>query len=136
MRKQHIIQCELSLYIDYIINTLEKRVIMKDYLLDQQRVQSMIQDDEMFFKDGRLNEHGFDMPTIPRVTYDMVSDDKFMVAKMDEMVIRSGTRGSYKDVCNELNEHVQIVIFDWIIWNGTRLPLNSQERSKMDHVTI
>ena len=29
----------------------------------------MIQDDEMFVEDGRLNEHGFDMPTIPHVTY-------------------------------------------------------------------
>ena len=38
-----------------------------------------------------LNEHDFDMPTIPHVTYHMVSDDKFMVAKVDEMVITSWT---------------------------------------------
>ena len=61
----------------------------------------------------------FDMPTIPHVTYDMVSDDKSMVAKMDEMVITSGTWVNIKDVCNESSEHVQIEMFDWIIWSGT-----------------
>ena len=109
----------LITYISFItlIDTLEKNMCdcERQYLLHQQRVESMIHDDEMFVKDGTLNEHDFDMPTIPHVTYDMVSDDKFMVAKMDEMVITSGTWVHIKDVCNESSEHVQIDMFDWIM---------------------
>ena len=124
----------LITYISFItlIDTLEKNMCDRErqYLLHQQRVESMIHDDEMFVEDGTLNVHGFDMPTIPHVRYDLACDDTFMVAKMDEMVITSGTRVHIKDVCNESSEHVQIEMFDQIIWSGKRLPLNSQERWK------
>ena len=40
----------------------------RQYLLHQQRVQSTIEDGRIFVESHRLNEHGFDMPTLPHVT--------------------------------------------------------------------
>lgn len=61
----------------------------REYMLCQQRVQSMMEDDGMF-ESGMLNEHGFDMPSLPHITYDMLADGNFMVTKMDEMVVGGG----------------------------------------------
>ena len=87
----------------------------RQYLLHQQRVQSTIEDDRIFVECARLNEHGFDMPTLPHITYDMLSDDNFMVTKMNEMVVGSGARVHLKHVSHESNEHVQIDMLNWTI---------------------
>ena len=47
----------------------------------------MIEDDQRFMGGNRLNEHGFEMPTLPNVTYEMMSDDNFMVRKLDEIIV-------------------------------------------------
>ena len=47
----------------------------KEYFLHEQRAQNMIEDDWRFMGGNRLNEHGFEMPTLPNVTYNMMSDD-------------------------------------------------------------
>ena len=49
--------------------------------------QNMIEDDRRFMRGNRMNEHGFEMPTLPNVSYDMMSDDNFMVRKLDEIIV-------------------------------------------------
>ena len=36
-----------------------------------------------------MNEHGFEMLTLPSVTYDMMTDDNFMVRKLDKIIVSS-----------------------------------------------
>ena len=98
----------------------------KEYFLCQQRVQNMIEDDQMFMGGNRLNEQGFEMSTLPNVTYDMMSDDNFMVRKLDEIIVGCEARIHMNYLHNESN--VKIGMFNQKIWSGTQLPLNIEER--------
>ena len=98
----------------------------KEYFLHQQRAQNMIEDDQMFMGGNRLNEHGFEMPTLPDVTYDMMSDDNFMVRKLDEIIVGCEARVHMNHIHNESN--VEIGMLNRKIWSGTQLPLNIEER--------
>ena len=80
----------------------------KEYFLCQQRAQNMIEDDQMFMGRNRLNEHGFEMPTLPNVTYDMMSDDNFMVRKLDEIIVGGGGHVHIKHLSDESNVEIHM----------------------------
>ena len=91
-------------------------VTMKNNICCISRVQNMIEDDQMFVAGDTLNEHGFEMPTLPSVTYDMMSDDNFMVEKIDEIIVGGGGHIHMKHLSDESN--VKIHMFNQNIWNG------------------
>ena len=88
----------------------------KEYFLHQQRAQNMIEDDQRFMGGNRLNEHGFEMPTLPNVTYDMMSDDNFMVRKLDEIIVGGEACIHMNHLSDESN--VEIGMFNQKIWSG------------------
>ena len=47
---------------------------------------------EGFMGGNRLNEHDFEMLTLPNVSYNMMSDDNFMVRKLDEIIVGGEAR--------------------------------------------
>ena len=62
----------------------------KEYSFHQIRVQNNIEDYPMFLAGDRLNEHGFEVPSLPNLNYNMMSDDNFMVRKLDEIIVGGG----------------------------------------------
>ena len=65
----------------------------------------------------RLNEHGFEMLTLPNLTYNMMSDDNFMVRKLDEIIVGGGGHVHMKHLSDESN--VEIHMFNQSIWSGS-----------------
>ena len=88
----------------------------KEYFLHQERAQNIIEDDRRFMGGNRLNEHGFEMPTLPNVNYDMMSDDNFMVRKLDEIIVGGEAHVHMNHLPNESN--VKICMFNQKIWSG------------------
>ena len=88
----------------------------KEYLLHQIRVQNNIEDDQMFLAGDRLNGHGFEMPGLPNLNYDMMSGDNFMVRKLDEIIVGGGGHVHMEHVSDGSN--VEIHMFNQSIWIG------------------
>ena len=59
------------------------------YILCQQAAQYAL-DNPAIFLSGILNEWGVLKPTFPHFTYDLLTDDNFMVRKMDDIVLGCG----------------------------------------------
>ena len=76
----------------------------------------------MFVADDILNEHGFEMPSLPNLSYDMMSDDNFMVRKLDEIIVGGGGHVYMRHLSDESN--VEVRMFNQSIWSGSQLPLN------------
>ena len=81
----------------------------KEYFLHQERAQNMIEDDRRLMRGNRLNEHGFEMPTLPSVSYDMMSDDNFMIRKLDEIIVGSEAHIHMNHLPNESNVKFKFV---------------------------
>ena len=73
----------------------------------RRELKNMIEDDQRFMGGNRLNEHGFEMPTLPNVSYDMMSDDNFMVRKLDEIIV-GGEACIHMNHLNESNVKIRM----------------------------
>ena len=63
----------------------------KQYISFQQTVQSDM-DNSANFPGGLLNEWGIHKPTFPHVPFEMLTDDNFMTAQMDDIVPGTGAQ--------------------------------------------
>ena len=80
----------------------------KEYFLHQERAQNMIEDGQRFMGGNRLNEHGLWDATLPSVSYDMMSDDNFMIRKIDEIIVGGEAHIHMNHLPNESNVKIRM----------------------------
>ena len=89
----------------------------KEYISLQQTVQSDM-DNSAIYPGGLLNEWGIHKPTFPYVPFEMLTDDNFMTAKMDDKVLVTGAQAYVNTTTDKWCEQVNISIYNCTIWSG------------------